>query len=59
MNQSFLLKYYGKLSIFEQESMTGEERKWWIKRLNDEIEKQNKANRPSGKTSNIPGSPPI
>lgn len=42
--QSFTLKYHGKLSIFEQAFMIAEERVWWINRLNKEIENQNKAN---------------
>lgn len=37
MEQSFLLKYYGKLTLFEQANMTAEEREWYLKRLSEEI----------------------
>jgi hypothetical protein len=40
MNQQFLLKEYGKLSLFEQENMTAEERSWWLRRLEEERRKQ-------------------
>ena len=44
LEQSFALKYHGKLSLIEQAYMIAEERVWWINRLNKEIEAQNKAN---------------
>jgi hypothetical protein len=37
MEQQFQLKYYGDLSIFEQNNMTSEDRSWWAKRLEKEI----------------------
>lgn len=43
MEQQFVLKYHGKVDIWEQNNMTGEERSWWIKRIQEEIERQNKA----------------
>jgi len=39
MNESFILKFYGRFSLFEQINMTAEERAWFIRR----IEKENKA----------------
>jgi hypothetical protein len=36
MEQWYALKEYGNLSLFEQNSMTGEERAWWIKRIEKE-----------------------
>ncbi len=63
MEESFLLKHYGHLSIDEQYSMTGEERHWWLKRLDDENRKVNKqaAAPPDtpGKLPESPGSPPV
>jgi hypothetical protein len=43
MEQQFSLKHYGGLTLIEQAFMTGEERVWWIERLNKETEKQNQA----------------
>jgi len=37
MEQQFQLKYYGDLSIFEQNRMTSEDRAWWLRRLEKEI----------------------
>jgi hypothetical protein len=34
MEESFLLSFYGKYSIFEQSCMTAEERAWLIERIN-------------------------
>jgi hypothetical protein len=62
MNQSFLLKYYGKYSMFEQDQMTAEDRQWLIKRINEEIEKRNKSqsgNVGDGKRDHTPGLPPV
>jgi hypothetical protein len=41
MEQQFQLKHYCKLSLFEQNQMTAEERAWFIKRL----DKENKDNK--------------
>ncbi|MEM3097217.1 MAG: hypothetical protein QXU32_00640 [Nitrososphaerales archaeon] len=57
-----MLKHYGSLSLMEQSVMTAEERKWWLKRLCDENEKQANATKqsmPSGKLPESPGRPPI
>jgi hypothetical protein len=48
MEQSFILKYYGGYTIFEQINMPAEERKWNIERLIKEIKKQNEATSKSG-----------
>lgn len=37
LEQQFLLKYYGNLSLFEQASMIAEDRAWWMKRIEKEI----------------------
>ena len=52
MEQSFLLKQYGNLSLFEQSNMPAEERAWWIKR----IDKENKQ-RKSAEESQMPKMP--
>jgi hypothetical protein len=41
MEQEFLLKYYGRLSRFEINEMTAEDRSWWLKRLDREAKKTN------------------
>ena len=62
MEQSFLLKQYGNIDLLEQGSMTGEERVWWLKRLDDEnkrTKKQSSADQlPPGKLPQSPGQPP-
>ena len=40
MEQQFLLKRYGKLDLFEQNQMSGEDRSWWLKRIKEENDKQ-------------------
>jgi hypothetical protein len=41
MRESFVLKRHGKLTLQEQAVMTAEERKWWIKELEREFEREN------------------
>ena len=43
MEQSYQLKKFGHLSLFEQNVMTAEERAWWIERINKDIQKQNES----------------
>jgi hypothetical protein len=43
MEESFQLKEYGKLSLFEQAQMVAEERSWWLKRIEKEYEDRKKA----------------
>lgn len=45
MNQSFILKHHGHLDLFEQSMMTAEDRRWWIERLEKEVNKD-KSNQP-------------
>jgi hypothetical protein len=42
MEQFFILREHAKLSMFEQNNLTGEERKWYVERLNKERKEQNK-----------------
>ena len=62
MDQSFLLKHYGHLSIEEQNNMTAEDRMWWIRRINEERERKENANKnvakAPGKLDATPGRPP-
>lgn len=53
MEQEFTLKYFGKLSLFEQANMTAESRKWWIQRLKRAKEEENKSS-----NSQTAGGPP-
>ena len=43
MEESFVLKHHGGISLAEQAIMTAEDRKWWIKRIADEAEAQRRA----------------
>ena len=54
MDQSFVLKHYGRLSLMEQSGMTAEERAWWIKRLDAENKKLQDAGK---QTPGDPGLP--
>jgi len=38
LEEQFILKYHGKLSIFEQENINSEDRQWWINRLKKQFE---------------------
>jgi hypothetical protein len=61
MEQSFLLKHYGHVSLHEQMDMTAEERHWWLERLDSENRKERDAankHTPS-KAPPTPGKPPI
>jgi hypothetical protein len=62
MEESFLLKHYGHLSIPEQYTMTAEERHWWLKRIDEENKRQSKESHstlPPGKIPESPGRPPV
>jgi hypothetical protein len=63
MNHAFLLKHYGNLSIEEQDNMTFEDRKWWLNRTKEEIDKKNSAAAASDRTpshrDHTPGQPPV
>lgn len=47
-----MLQYHGKLNFSDIEKLTAEERSWWIKRLNQEHEKQQEAQKKQ--SANIP-----
>lgn len=61
MEQSFVLKHYARLSLSEQMIMTAEERGWWLKRLEDELQKQKAAqsNTQLNQLPPSPGKPPV
>lgn len=40
MEQMFDLKYHGNLTLHEQNNMTAEERRWWMKRLQKQRDKE-------------------
>ena len=42
MEQQFILKEYGRISLFEQNNMTAEERNWYVRRLDHEYRERNK-----------------
>lgn len=37
MEQQFQLKYYGNLTLFEQNQMPAEDRAWWVERIHREL----------------------
>ncbi len=45
MEQSYLLKEYGKYSLFEQCYITAEDRAWYLERINKENKKREEANK--------------
>lgn len=62
MEESFLLKHYGHIDIKEQYGMTGEERMWWLRRIEEEnrrISEKNNNTQAPGKLPETPGSPPV
>lgn len=57
MEQQFLLKRYGKLDIFEQAAMSAEDRQWWLKRVQEENEKQAEAEKKASSGISKPSMP--
>ena len=57
MEQSFLLKHYGHLSIPEQNEMTAEDRNWWLERVDKEHKKEEDAAKRAQREGKIPASP--
>jgi hypothetical protein len=59
MEQQFMLRCgiegTGELTLFEQNSMTGEERAWWSRKLEKVAEERNR--RASSSTQNMPNIP--
>lgn len=53
MEQAFLLKHYGNISLEEMRTMTAEERNWWLQRL----DKENKKEKDAAKSGHVPGAP--
>lgn len=45
MEVSYRLKKHGNLSLFEQDNMTAEDRKWWIERIEKDLEAEQEAQR--------------
>jgi len=60
MEQSFLLKHYGHISLEEQRTMTAEERNWWLERLDKEHRREKEASKgyTPNKVPQTPGKPP-
>ena len=52
LEQQYQLKRYGKLTLFEQDQMTAEDRAWWIQRIDRDHKEQ--AEREKKATSRIP-----
>jgi hypothetical protein len=63
MEEQFILKEYGDLSLFEQNQMVAEDRAWWIKRLEREYEEKAKREQDAmgsgGSRPSVPGMPSI
>jgi hypothetical protein len=58
MEESFLLKQYGHLTLMEQAALTAEDRKWWLKKLDEENSRKNNAPTAPDKVAPSPGRPP-
>jgi hypothetical protein len=56
MQQMFQLKMHGHLSFREMDSLTAEDRSWWMERLNKYNEEQEQASKGS-KTPSMPSMP--
>jgi hypothetical protein len=59
MNHAFLLRQHAGLSLEEQNGMTFEDRKWWLNRTKEELEKKQAPPRGSTDRDHTPGQPPI
>ena len=59
MEENFLLLYYGKFSYKDLCYMTREDRWWMLRRINEEIEKKNKAEKSAMGGGNRPSVPSI
>lgn len=59
MEQLFLLKNYGHLSLHEQNLMNAEDRAWYIDRLNKEEEKKKEAEEKAARGVKTPSMPNI
>lgn len=57
MEQQWVLKKHCHLSLIEQASMTVEERKWWIDRVNKYYEEKRKAERDANGSVTMPSMP--
>jgi len=58
MEQQFILKEHGGFSLTELNHMTGEERQWWINRLQQKQEQEaDAAKNTAGPDHSIPPSP--
>lgn len=59
MDEAFALKQHGHLSLEEQAYMTAEDRKWWLKKLEEEASrKEGGPQAATDKLSASPGRPP-
>ena len=45
MEQTFLLIYYGAMNLYDIRRLTNEERAWYIKRIDKEMQTKNEAHR--------------
>lgn len=63
MEQQFLLYEHGNITHNDLRTMTGEERQWWIDRINKQHEREKDAydsakHSNSGRIPSSPGNPP-
>lgn len=59
MEQQFQLKYFGKLSLFEQAQMTAEERSWFMKRLDKEFKDRKEQEEKQSRSISRPRMPSV
>lgn len=62
MEQEYILLEHGNLSLADLSLMTGEERQWWINRIQKQREKEREVSKSKGqvpgKIPESPGRPP-
>ena len=54
LEQMFQLKQHGNLSFFEMDSLTSEDRAWWLVRLKRFQEEQEQASKGGGNVPSVP-----
>jgi len=59
MEEMFQLKHYGKLTFFEQNSITAEDRAWYLKRLEREFKEQQEREKNAVGNVSMPSAPSI
>ncbi len=57
MEQQFQLKWHGKLTLFEQDNLSAEDRGWWMRRIEKELKDRNEREKASMPNVRMPSKP--